>query len=262
MTVQDLTVRAGETGLLQGMSLEFRAGEIAALVGPSGAGKSLTARACLGLLRMRPGVVRGSVEVHQGGEVYPIYGRIPRWVRRRSLRQIRGNAIGLLPQDPAGALDPLMRVDRQVAATLRIAQRPSTPAEVMRALSDAGFEEPDHVARLYPHELSGGMAQRVCIAQALARQSSFLIADEPVTGLDPGIAHSILSRLGDLAERGVGILLITHDLRMVRRIAHRVPVAHRGRVIEELSPDDLMAGRHPVTQSLLAATAQVAGDWP
>jgi ABC-type glutathione transport system ATPase component len=261
VSVKGLVVRAGDTPLLQGMSLRLQAGSISALVGPSGAGKSLTARACLGLLKVKPGVVSGTVEVQQGDEVFPLYGRAPRWVWRRSLKAIRGNAIGLLPQAPADALDPLVRVDRQVAQVLRLTGEPGTPADVLRVLRQAGFDEPEHAARCYPHELSGGMAQRVCIAQALARRSAFLIADEPVTGLDPGIAQSILDRLRILADLGVGVLLITHDLRMVRRVADHVHVIHRGRVIEELSPEQLMTSRHPVTQSLVEATAKVAGGW-
>jgi peptide/nickel transport system ATP-binding protein len=259
--VKGLTLRAGDKTLLQDMNLEIPASCITALVGPSGAGKSLTARACLGLLRMRPGVTAGTVQVHLDGQIFELYGDLPRGVRRQALKQIRGGSIGLLPQDPLAALDPMLTVYRQIKSVLALSNRPRGRTDVLEALGLGGFDDPEYVAMRYPHELSGGMAQRVCIAQALARQSRFLIADEPVTGLDPGIAQGILSRLKELPTSGVGLLIITHDLRVVRDLADRVLVIHRGRVVEELRPNQLNGGRHPVTQSLVQATAKVAGGW-
>lgn len=259
--IRQLCLKAGDTELLQALSFQIPSGQLTALVGPSGAGKSLTAKACLGLNSIRPGVVDGCIQIHHGADTLQLYGEIPRGVRRSFLKQIRGPMIGLLPQDPVAALDPMLTIQRQLRNVIRLTQRQGTKREVLDALSQAGFEDPARIARHYPHELSGGMAQRVCIAQALARQSKFLIADEPVTGLDPGIAQGILGRIRDLANQGVGVMVITHDLRMVRNIADRVLVIHRGRIVEELRPDQLFSARHPVTQSLVHATAKVAGGW-
>ena len=126
-------------------------------------------------------------------------------------------------------------------------------------LRSAGFERPEQVVNLFPHELSGGMAQRVCIALALARGSRFLIADEPTTGLDPTVQKGILDHVRRLRDSGIGILLITHDLRIVPTLAARVVVLHAGQVVDELDAQDLEAGSSPHTRRLLVATARVAG---
>jgi ABC-type dipeptide/oligopeptide/nickel transport system ATPase component len=164
--------------------------------------------------------------------------------------------VGYLAQDARAALDPLWTVGRQVEEALRLG---GTDGSAAAWLSRAGFRDPGPVLPLHPHQLSGGMAQRVGIALALARGSRFVLADEPTTGLDPTVQEEILEEIRRTAGSGVGILLITHDLRLVPRIAHRVVIMHAGRVRETLDAGALQAARSPEARALLAATARVAG---
>ncbi len=212
LILSDLSLSAGPHPLLSGVSLTLRAGEILALVGDSGSGKSLTARTLLGILPPQL-TVQGSLEVTLGG------------VRHRPLQQsfkeIRG-ALSYLPQDATSSLDPRWTVQRHLRA---VSPRGEDPAPW---LSRAGFPEPAAVLRLYPHELSGGMAQRVCTAIALAQRARFLIADEPTTGLDAPIQRAFLHQLRRLREDGLGILLITHDLGLLPGLADRILLMEGG----------------------------------
>ncbi len=256
ITLEGLSVAAGEVELVRGVSLSIRAGELVALVGGSGSGKTLTARALLGMLDFEPGVRAGALCVRSGGIEHRPYAAGDRRAVERAFRPLRGTVLGYLPQDARGSLDPLRRVGRQVSSCLRLAGAEADPRDI---LSRAGFGDPDRVARCYPHELSGGMAQRASIAMALARGSRFLVADEPTTGLDPTVARAILGELAALKARGVGVLFITHDLRLLPRLADRVLVMSQGALAEELP-----AGRLPELSSapgraLLEATARISG---
>lgn len=249
---------AGTRDLVRDVSLSVEAGQVVALVGASGSGKTMTARACLGMVPVRPGVVAGSLRVTVGEEVHEPYAAAD---REAAFRAIRGRLVGWLPQDAVGSLDPLWTVRAQVAEVLRLCKPGLQPTErdVLGWLARAGFERPEAVVALYAHELSGGMAQRVGIALALARGSRFLLADEPTTGLDPTIQEAILAEMTELAQEGLGILLITHDLRLVPRVADRVVVMHEGVLVDDLPADRLHAATSAPARRLFEATARISG---
>lgn len=259
--LRGLVVEAGDTRLIHGIDLHLVPGELVGLVGASGSGKSLTARSLLGLVDIEPGVVAGSLRIDRGKRLFTPYDGIHSRGRRRrdrAFRIVRGSLIGYLPQDARAALDPLSRVGRQVAAAARLAGSDRDPLPWLRK---AHLPEPERVARLYPHELSGGMAQRVVIAQILARNSRFVLADEPTSALDPTVQASILGELRALADRGRGVLLITHDLRVLPGLADRLLVVHDGRIVERTTPEALASGevQSEAARRLVAATRKVAG---
>lgn len=231
LAVEGLGVRAGARVLLDGVSLRLAAGEVLALVGGSGSGKTLTCRAVLGMVDVAPGVVQGDVAITVAGVTARPYSScrgVTRRERDRAFAGVRGALVGYLPQE--AALDPFRRVGAQVGAAARLAGS-ALPPEAW--LARAGFvaAEAARVASGWPHELSGGMAQRVAIAATLARGSRFVLADEPTTGLDAPVARSILAELRRLADDGRGVLVVTHDLRGLDGVADRIEVMDGGRVV-------------------------------
>lgn len=246
LRVDGLVVRAGEQTLLEGVDLVVPAGQVVAMVGSSGSGKSLTTRAILGLLPFRPGRVAGSVLLADG--MNTVDART-----EADFARLRGGAIGLLFQDARASLDPVWTIGRQIRAVSRLAGGDADVAVVLRT---AGFSDPERVAGLYPHELSGGMAQRAAIALALARRSRFLIADEPTTGLDPSVQRAVLTELRRLADTGVGVLFITHDLRLLPGFADRIVVMAGGRVVEAV---DRLSELRGAGRALVDATRSIAG---
>ncbi|GIG19987.1 hypothetical protein Cch01nite_07110 [Cellulomonas chitinilytica] len=228
-------------------------GEFVAVVGESGSGKSTLVQASLGLLPANGRITRGRVE-YSGVDV-------TRWSDRR-LSRVRGSYVGFVPQDPGTALNPTKRVGQQVLEAVVLnepASRPRTAAErvarAVESLEVAGLADARRVYEQYPHELSGGMRQRVLIAIALAGNPKLVVADEPTSALDVTVQRVILDHLGALRrDLGIGVLLVTHDLGVALDRADRVVVMHEGRVVEEGDAGDVLrAPRDPYTRRLLAA---------
>ena len=241
--------------LITGVSLDIKPGEIVGLVGESGSGKTLTGRAVLGLLRRSP-------RMRVGGSV-TFGGRELTTLPEGKLRRIRGGQIGMIFQDPVAALDPVIRVGDQIAEAI-VAHGAAAGGRAVRdrmveLLSQVGITDPELRARQFPHELSGGMCQRVLIAIALAGDPRLLIADEPTTALDVTIQAQVLDLLARLrAERGMSILLITHDMGIAAQMADRVVVMYAGSVAE-VAPVTAFFARpgHPYSLGLVQAVPRV-----
>jgi ABC-type glutathione transport system ATPase component len=249
---------AAGSPLLRGVSLQMTGGQLTALVGASGSGKSLTVRALLGLSGLT--VTAGRLTVQDGARLTRPYDALPDAAAvERSFATLRGAVLGWIPQDGRAALDPLREVGAQLSAVARRAGQDQPPAHW---LARAGQRDADRVSRLYPHELSGGMAQRVNVALALARGARFLLADEPTTGLDPTVQEAVLTTLRALVdEEGVAVLLVTHDLRVVPRLADTLLVMHAGEIVADCPARELQDLRHPAAVALRDATARVSGGW-
>jgi peptide/nickel transport system ATP-binding protein len=238
------------------VSLSLMQGETLAVVGESGCGKTVLALSVLGLVPDPPGRVTDGSVLYQGRDLLDM--------DESELRRIRGNQISMIFQEPMTALNPVFRIDDQIAEPLRLHQRLDRHAALagaVDALALVGIPNPAKVARAYPHELSGGMRQRVMIAMALACNPAILIADEPTTALDVTVQAQILDLMNDLKARMNGsLMLITHDLGVVARMAQRVAVMYAGKVVELCDVGPLFAKPlHPYTQGLLASVP-VLGD--
>ncbi|MCK2027994.1 ABC transporter ATP-binding protein [Microbacterium sp. SSW1-47] len=248
LTATGLTVSYGDREVVHGISFDIAEGETLALVGESGSGKSTTAHALLGLLPEGGRVDAGRVLL---GEL-----DISGW-SDRALRGIRGPEIGLVPQDPTTSLDPVRPVGVQVEEILRLhghRDRRSRRARAIELLDRVGIDDPGLRARQYPHELSGGMRQRVLIATAVALRPRLLIADEPTSALDATVQRTVLDLLDELQrEEGTSILLVTHDLGVAADRAARLVVLKDGRIVEQGASDAVLAApREPYTRQLLA----------
>lgn len=237
---------------VDGVSLTLEAGAALGLVGESGSGKSLTA---LSIARLVPTPPARYV----GGEIR-IDGRDVLTMNSRELRSIRGGVVSYVFQEPGASLNPVFRVGAQIRETLKY-HRPAVAndAEVIRLLKLVGIPAPESRVRSYPHELSGGMQQRVMIAMALASQPKLLVADEPTTALDVTIQAQILELLGDLRRQlGMAILLITHNLGIVGDLADQVAVMYAGQVVEHGPvPDVLQRPLHPYTRALIQSVPKL-----
>ncbi|MGW3949471.1 ATP-binding cassette domain-containing protein [Streptomyces sp. NPDC004752] len=239
---------------VRGVNLRLAQGETLAVVGESGSGKTATS---LSVLRLNP----QPPCVYAGGRIL-FDGRDLLTVSEKELGRIRGQDIAMVFQDPMTSLDPLRRVGTQVAEVLRHHQglsRAAADAAAVEALDEVGIPDPERRFRQYPHELSGGLRQRVMIAGALVGRPRVLIADEPTTALDVTVQRQILDLLVSLQERhGMAVLLITHDLGVVAETADRLAVMHQGRVVE--TGDVLDVFHRPsddYTRRLLAATPRL-----
>lgn len=236
--------------VIEGVSFDIRKGETLALVGESGSGKSVTAHSILRLLPY-------PLARHPAGSI-TYAGKDLLKLPEAKLRGIRGNRIAMVFQEPMTSLNPLHSIEKQIKEVLALHKGISGKAATQRTLELlelVGIPEPTKRLKAYPHELSGGQRQRVMIAMALANEPELLIADEPTTALDVTVQLKILELLKELQARlGMALLLITHDLNLVRRIAHRVCVMQRGCIVEQASCEELFrAPQHPYTRELLAA---------
>lgn len=235
------------------VSLTLRKNEILAIVGESGCGKSTLATSIVGLHHQNNTKVEGEILYNNQNLVN---------LSEEQLNKVRGNAIGFIFQDPLSALNPLMRIGEQIAEGLIYhtnLDKPQRQQRVLQLLEQVGIPNPPRVAKQFPHQLSGGMRQRVMIAIALVNKPNIIIADEPTTALDVTIQAQILDLLKELqAETNAGIILITHDLGVVAEVADRVAVMYAGQVIEEAPVDELFHNaKHPYTRSLLKSIPQI-----
>jgi len=245
LSVEDLRIAFGGKPVVDGVSFALAAGETLALVGESGSGKSLTALSILRLLP--PGATLSGRIALDGQHILA--------ADARTLQRARGGVAGMVFQEPMTSLNPLQRIGRQVGEAMALhGMQPSRP-EVVSLLSRVGFADAAHRLDAFPHQLSGGQRQRVMIAMALANDPKLLIADEPTTALDVTIQAGILSLLAaEKARRGLALLLISHDLNVVRRVADRVAVMRHGQIVETGQVQTVFeAPQHPYTKMLIAA---------
>jgi oligopeptide/dipeptide ABC transporter ATP-binding protein len=236
----------GEVRAVDGVSFTIKRGETLALVGESGCGKSVTALALAKLVSTPPGVYKAGHILLDGDDVLTM--------DRDQLRAIRGARISYIFQEPASSLNPVFRIGAQIKEVLQLHRRDAaTDDEVVRLLKLVQIPEPAQRARDYPHQLSGGMQQRVMIAMALACNPELLVADEPTTALDVTIQAQVLDLLKELKRTvGMSILIITHNLGILTGLADRVAVMYAGRIIEYAPADELLKQpRHPYTKALM-----------
>ena len=241
---------------VQGLSFTVDAGETVGIVGESGCGKSVASMSILRLIPEPPGKTAGSIRF-QGHDLLEL--------SEAEMRAIRGNDISMIFQEPMTSLNPVLTVGRQIGETLRLHQglnHRQAEEKSIEALTLVGIPEPARRVREYPHQLSGGMRQRVMIAMALACNPKLLIADEPTTALDVTIQAQILDLMRDLKRRlGSAIMLITHDLGVVAEMAERVVVMYAGRKVEEAPVKEIFARpMHPYTQGLLGAVPRLGSS--
>ncbi|MEO2093484.1 MAG: ABC transporter ATP-binding protein [bacterium] len=261
LEVRNLSVRFdthhGSLRAVDDVSFTLDEGETLGLVGESGSGKSVCNLALMGLVPRPPGVI-------ESGEVW-FEGRDLLQLPESELRALRGNSLAMIFQDPMTSLNPLLSVERQLSEVLEVHRglsRRQARKQCAAALDDVGIPEPERRLDEFPHELSGGMRQRVMIAMALLCDPQILLADEPTTALDVTIQAQILELLSDLQERrGTAIVLVTHDLGVVAGMSDRVAVMYAGRLVESASTLDLFARpAHPYTQGLLASVPGLGGN--
>ncbi len=258
LVIDDLWIEAGDPAqpktLVRGASLTVPAGSVVGLVGESGSGKSVTCMSALGLAGAGVRITRGSVRLLDTELV---------GADRRTLARVRGGVVGTVFQDPLSSLNPLQRVGVQIgeAVALHRGGRPSQHRErVVELLRMVGVPGPEHRARAYPHELSGGLRQRVAIAIALACDPALLVADEPTTALDVTVQAQVLDVIRKATrEAGRAALVITHDFGLVAETADRVAVMYAGQVVEEGPVEQVFASpAHPYTRGLLASRPTLA----
>ena len=242
--------RDGVVRAVDGVSLSVDPGETLAVVGESGCGKSVTSLSILRLIASPPGRIVSGRVLFEGRDLLAL--------TEEEMRAVRGNEISMIFQEPMTSLNPALTVGRQIAESLvlhrGLSQREAM-AKAVEMLRKVRMSEPERRVRQYPHELSGGMRQRVMIAMALSCGPRLLIADEPTTALDVTIQAQILELMRELArETGAAVILITHDLGVVAEMAQRVVVMYAGRKVEEAPVDELFAlPRHPYTRGLLGS---------
>jgi len=250
LEIRDLDVEVSGQPVLRGVSMSVEAGRVCGLVGESGAGKTMVGRTVLGITPGNARITAGSVTFD---------GRDIMRLDERERRPLLGKEIALIPQNPMTALNPVERVEPQITDVLRLhlhVSRAEAGQRAVELLHQVRLRDPQRVLRQYPHELSGGMRQRVLIAIAFACGPKLIIADEPTTALDVTVQRHILGLIKELQTKfGTAILFITHDLGVVSKICDDVSVIHGGRILESgLAADIFGRPRHEYTQALFAAT--------
>ena len=237
----------GKPGVLRDFSLDIGRQEILGLVGQSGCGKSTLALAILKLLYLKRGQAQGSIHFN---------GRDLMALSEREVRSLRGKDIGLILQSPMSSLNPALRIGTQLEEAWKVHRRSSRDecqAALREALENVSLPGEADFLRQYPSQLSVGQAQRVLIAMAVLHRPALLIADEPTSALDATVQAEILRLIEDLvSRRGMGLILISHDLPLVSHFCDRVVVMYAGRIVEELRASDLAHARHPYTRGLLS----------
>ena len=258
LAVEDLHVRyhlrRGTIEAVRGVSFSL-ARERLGIVGESGSGKSQTGRAILGLTPP-PGEVMAKRLEFDGIDLLHM--------RPGELRRLRGNRITMVMQDPKYSLDPVMPVGKQIVEAYRAhtkASKAEAREKALAMLEAVRIHNPERVLSLYPHELSGGMGQRVMIAMMLVTDPDLLIADEPTSALDVTVQLEVLRILDDLvSERGMGLIFISHDLELVSSFCDRVLVMYAGRIVEEVRASELERAEHPYTRGLMGCLPKLEGD--
>jgi peptide/nickel transport system ATP-binding protein len=256
LDISDLHVAIGgrePTPLLRGVGLTIKAGEVRGLVGESGAGKSMIARSIFGLLPGGARITRGHVLFE---------GRDLATTPEPDRRELLGAQIALIPQDPMTSLNPVKRISEQMGAVLRLKMnldRKAARERTLDLLAEVAIRDPRRVVDLYPHELSGGMRQRILIAIAFSCAPRLVIADEPTTALDVTVQRQILRLIHDLQYRlGSAVLFVTHNFGLVAKLCQSVTVLYAGRVIEDGATEAVLASpRHAYTRALLSATPRL-----
>ena len=258
LSVRNLRVtfdtESGPVEAVRGVSFDLGR-ERLGIVGESGSGKTMTGRSVLRLIRP-PGRIEADAMTFDGIDILH--------ATEGQMRALRGPRMALVMQDPKYSLNPVMRVGAQLMEGLRLrdkAGRAEAYAKAVAALDAVQIRDPARVMEAYPHELSGGMGQRVMLAMMLIPNPDLLIADEPTSALDVTVQAEVLAILDRLVrDRGMGLIFISHDLRLVARFCDRVLVMYKGRIVEELAAADLMHAKHPYTQGLLNCLPRIGGS--
>ena len=262
LKVRDLTVsfrtEQGIVRAVDGVSFDVGEGELLGVVGESGSGKTVSLLAVMGLITDPNAIIAGSIQ-YRGRELVGL--------KSRAMRELRGKEIAMIFQDPMTALTPVYTVGWQIAEQVLAHQRISKAAAWQRAidlLAEVNIPKPEEAAHRYPHQLSGGMRQRVVIAMALSCNPALLVADEPTTALDVTVQAQILDLLHKLRRNhGSAIVFITHDMGVMAEIADRMLVMYAGRVVERGTKEELFrAPMHPYTQALLDSIPPLTGEKP
>jgi len=259
LSVRDLRLGIGSSHrILHGVSFDILPGEAYGLVGESGSGKSVTGLAIMGLLKRPLTVTDGTIHFQ---------GRDLLGMRPRERRQLRGDRIAMVFQEPMTALNPLVTIGRQIAEMFVIHRGMGwheARRKAVEALESVRVPAPEERARAYPHQLSGGMRQRVMIAIALACRPDLLIADEPTTALDVTVQAGVLELMADLCRaEGTAVLLVSHDLGVIANMCQRVGVMDRGRLVEEQDTRNIFTNPlHPYTRGLLASRPRLGSREP
>jgi oligopeptide/dipeptide ABC transporter ATP-binding protein len=256
LEVRDLEVSFGSTRILRGVRFDLEAGQTLGVVGESGCGKSMTGFAIMGMLQAPGRISNGSIKL-EGRELVGL--------PERDLRDIRGEQIGLVMQDPFTSLNPMMRIGDQIGEAFRLHRgmnKKEAWAKSVEMLEKVGVPAPESSARKYPHQMSGGQRQRVVIAMAFACNPKVLIADEPTTALDVTLQAQILRLIRELQEtQGTAVMLISHDIGAIASISERIAVFYAGRIVETgPAANVLRQAAMPYTRALLNALPQVGKD--